>query len=1130
MPVASEETLLGGPQPASALTVPPAADLAAAAPLAWLAVGEGEGPHSAEETMQRPPTAAVPREPPPPSHQGEPTSANGVGPATVSFLPQSPATAQPHNAPTRPALDHGPETLASPTMATPSQGAPASPPAAPDFPTGYEIEGLLGRGGMGVVYKARQKGLNRSVALKMIVSGGHATPEELMRFKIEAEAVARLQHPNIVQVFDTGLRDGRPYFSLEYCEGGSLQQRLDGTPMPPAQAAGLIETLAKAMHFAHQRGIVHRDLKPANVLLTADGTPKITDFGLAKRLGEDQGHTGTQAILGTPTYMAPEQASGRTKQVGPAADIYALGAVLYDMLTGRPPFRGATALDTLQMVQSAEPIPPARLQPGVPGDLQTICLKCLEKDAEKRYATAGDLAADLRRFLEHRPIQARPATALERAWKWARRRPAAAALVAVAAFTPVAVTAASLLVAGALYRKNEKIEQAAGQIQQQNKELEQREQALTRTSRELESTVGKLRANEKVLEDQQAKLQSTNNALREALERVTRAEREGQQDFLAAQQASEDLIALARREFRKPGFEAARGNLLRRAVAMCKRFTARPGDHPAAQLRAARAHRLLGDLEALLGKPDEAVKNFDEAVGYYEALLKRGKDPAAPDADYEAELLDALMRLWGVLEGSGDGRADSVLTAIEGRLGRLAPEKRALPTYRRIAGLWRLNRAIQQQLRDRPERAREDYDRALVELRALADRDESKVEVARVLVNRATLLVAGRERLTRQGGLYVPPGANLRQAQRDCEDALALLRPLLREDDVGTAEVLGQAYRNLGLALALAKENESARQQYEAAVGVFDDLSHRVPLNPDFRHLLAVAQADLGTHLMRTGRREQGQKLLAQGRATLEQLADSFRDAAGHRLDLARLATSEGLARIGSGDLHEAEGPLTSAVELLERAAREQPQRGDVRQYLLISIRNLIFCHDRLARLADLSRDPRSAARHVGQLARLRRLYEESLPSLPPQAPAWQRLARFGERLLLREELSSTLRAQAKVLAAGADHRGAAHCVEEMRPLLAADWPGWVESAALLSRCIALTEEDARVRGPEQLRLARRYGKLALEILTPLARRGDPDLSARLEGLDFDPLRRLYKDDFQRLEEELSRPGRSGPP
>jgi formylglycine-generating enzyme required for sulfatase activity len=284
---------------------------------------------------------------------------------------------------------------------------------------GYEVLGELGRGGMGVVYKARQLGLNRLVALKMISAAESAGPEQALRFRPEAEAIARLQHPNIVQIYEVGEREGRPYFSLEYVEGGTLAKRLAGAPLPPCEAAQMATTLAAAMDAAHQKGVVHRDLKPANVLLAGGPeTPlprcflKIADFGLAKQLDGESGQTHTGAILGTPSYMAPEQAEGRVKDVGPATDVYALGAILYEMLTGRAPFKGTTPLETLEQVRRQEPVPPRQINPALECNLEAICLKCLRKDQRQRYATAAALAEDLRRFLNHEPTAARPAVGM----------------------------------------------------------------------------------------------------------------------------------------------------------------------------------------------------------------------------------------------------------------------------------------------------------------------------------------------------------------------------------------------------------------------------------------------------------------------------------------------------------------------------------------------------------------------------------------------------------------------------------------------------------------------------------------------------------------------------------------------
>jgi tRNA A-37 threonylcarbamoyl transferase component Bud32 len=306
---------------------------------------------------------------------------------------------------------------------------------------GYEILGELGRGGMGVVYKARHLKLNRIVALKMILAGAHAGEEALARFRTEAEAVARLQHPHIVQIYEVGeWRAGdvglpMPYFSLEFVDGGSLAARLDGTPLAARPAARLVQTLATAMQAAHERGIVHRDLKPANVLLTRDGRPKITDFGLAKQLDSVKGQTQTGAVMGTPSYMAPEQAGGKSKEVSPATDVYALGAILYELLTGRPPFKAANPLDTVLQVLSEEPVPPSRINVLLPRDLETICLKCLQKEPRRRYARAAALAEDLRRFQAGETILARPVGRAEKLLRWGCRNPALAGLLALSVVT-----------------------------------------------------------------------------------------------------------------------------------------------------------------------------------------------------------------------------------------------------------------------------------------------------------------------------------------------------------------------------------------------------------------------------------------------------------------------------------------------------------------------------------------------------------------------------------------------------------------------------------------------------------------------------------------------------------------------
>jgi tetratricopeptide (TPR) repeat protein len=342
----------------------------------------------------------------------------------------------------------GPSTL----QLTAPSAAPR--PCAADLATaasvpGYELLGELGRGGMGVVYRARHLGLNRLVALKVLLAGAHAGARERAYFRAEARAVARLRHPNVVQVYDIGQHDALPYFSLELVEGPDLETRLGDERLPPREAAQVVEVLARAVQHAHEQGIIHRDLKPKNVLLAGapatpvnECVPKITDFGLAKLLGSERPRGSTQSVLGTPHYMAPEQAAGLRDRIGPATDVHALGAILYRLLTGVPPFDADTVPDILIQVRTREPALPSRLESRVPRDLDTICLKCLHKDPARRYATAAALADDLRRFRSGEPIQARPVSLGERAWKWARRRPALAALavvIVVAALTVPAI-------------------------------------------------------------------------------------------------------------------------------------------------------------------------------------------------------------------------------------------------------------------------------------------------------------------------------------------------------------------------------------------------------------------------------------------------------------------------------------------------------------------------------------------------------------------------------------------------------------------------------------------------------------------------------------------------------------------
>jgi tetratricopeptide (TPR) repeat protein len=513
------------------------------------------------------------------------------------------------------------ESLAAPLRAA---GAGETPHAANDtdveirmrapnaeLPAGlgnFQLLEEIGRGGMAVVWKAWHPQLNRAVAIKTIRSDAAAGPDALARFRAEAQAVARLQHPNIVQIFEVGDHEGRPYLVLEYVDGGSLAQRLDGTPLPPADAANLVETLARAVDYAHRRGVVHRDLKPANVLVTGDGwratgqssapathhpspaTIKIADFGLAVLMDAGTERlTETGTAVGTPTYMAPEQARGKRADIGPAGDIHALGVILYEMLTGRPPFVGVSKFDTLLQVMNDPPVPPRRVRRSVPRDLQTICLKCLEKDAARRYATAELLAEDLRRFLDGRPILARPVGSVGRLTRWCRRQPVIASLFfALCVCTP--------LLAVQWWRAE-------------------------RNAREARENLVESKSN--LIAAQAA------TAVAEAnfIEANTQRQRE-QESFRLAHEAVQDLATrLSAKELAAvPNLQWVRKDAAERAIRYYQDFLKQRRDDVTLRTELADTCRRAGWLTDMIGSKEVALTYYGQAADMYAELLRESPD------------------------------------------------------------------------------------------------------------------------------------------------------------------------------------------------------------------------------------------------------------------------------------------------------------------------------------------------------------------------------------------------------------------------------------------------------------------------------------------------------------------------
>jgi tetratricopeptide (TPR) repeat protein len=815
------------------------------------------------------------------------------------------------------AADHsGPPVAATRVAGPPGQAAPL-----PRRFAGYEILGELGRGAMGVVYKARQLGLNRVCALKMILGGEHAGTEAQVRFRVEAEAIAHLQHPNIVQVYEIGTEAGRPYFSLEYIDGIGLDRRIGGQPQPPREAARLAEQICEGVHAAHQRGILHRDLKPANILLTTEGTPKITDFGLAKRLEEeDQGQTRTGTVMGTPSYMAPEQASGRSRHLGPAADVFALGAILYDLLTGRPPFRGETALDTLQQVQTLEPLPPGRLVPKVPADLQTICLKALAKVPGRRYATAGDMADDLRRYLAGEHIHARPISWAERTVKWIKRRPALATLIGVSCLAVVGI-----LTFGGLWLNAER--QAA-------QEREHQQTAAAEMERQRRQEAELLRA-AAVAQKVEADIQRQH----------------AEDNFNQARRAVDEMLTrvggleLAH----EPHMEQVRLKLLEKALQFYQDFLAARADDPVVRFEAGVAHQRVGDIARLLGKYEDAEKHYREALKRFAELLAHGKQQAdvlearagttnnlglvlqdqSRLGEAQKQLVEAVA-LWRQLCQAQPHSAVAArhLARSLGNLGTvyLARQQpaQAVDLFREGNGLveeWAKDRAradfaldlaggrinLGSALADlhRHEEAADAYAAARVVLEGLAAHDPHAPEYRQRLAV-CLKLTADLVRDTRpaEAGDAYRASLQLRETlARDYPTA-----PLYRQE-------LADSWINLGLFLQATAAGDEADKAYLQGLQIQEKVVAEFP-RPDFRKNLASACVNRAVFLLTQQRLAEGEALLLKAASLCRELVKDHADVAAYREEQASVTGNLATLYLLKNSPEEAQAAFGQALEI----------------------------------------------------------------------------------------------------------------------------------------------------------------------------------------------------------------------
>jgi serine/threonine-protein kinase len=752
--------------------------------------------------------------------------------------------------------------IAAGLLVAPERAGPAGLPTV----AGYEVLGPLGRGGMGLVYQARQLRCGRVVALKMIRGGAHAEPRDRTRFRTEAEAVARLQHPHIVPIYEVGEQDGWAYFALEFVPGGSLARHLAGRPQPAGPSARLVETLARAMEYAHSQGIVHRDLKPANVLLTAHGLPKISDFGLAKRLDPEPGtslprdRTLTGEVLGTPSYMAPEQTLGRPGEVGPAADVYALGAILYECLTGRPPFQAATRLDTLLQVRTEEPVPPRRLVPSVPRDLDTICRKCLQKEPRRRYPSAAALAEDLRRFLAGERVQARAAGAWERAVRWARRRKAVAALVGISGVAVLSLATLGVWHYAQLQGYNAEL-RAERNNADQLRELAQAKEAEARRQKEEAETQWR-RA--------EASFQSALAAVDQMLTRVSEKD-----EFLA----------------HEPRTELLRLKLLEDALRFYQGFLKEKGTDPVVRWETASAYLRVGDIQKRLGRQAAAEEAYGAAIALFQALAAefprrpayrhllagcytnlggsllantpRSKEAEGafrralaiqqalvdefPDkAEYRWAVAGSQHNLGAFLMETGRvGEAEKPLREALGHRRRLVEEDPKNPRFRRDLAQTHNNLGVVLDRTGRFQQAEQTHGRALDLLRELV-KEFPRVPAYRLeLAGSHNALACVLKHMGRPGDAETEYGRALALQERLVQDFPRVL--------AHRVELAGSHY-NLGLLLEKMKRAGEAEQACRHALGIYQGLVDEFPEVPKYQTELGNNRAHLARLLGGWGR------------------------------------------------------------------------------------------------------------------------------------------------------------------------------------------------------------------------------------------------------------------------------------
>jgi tetratricopeptide (TPR) repeat protein len=1002
----------------------------------------------------------------------------------------------------------------------------------------YQIRRELGRGGMGVVYEARQVSLNRPVALKMVRAGLLAGGDELRRFQNEAEAVALLDHPGIVPVYEVGEHEGQHYFSMKLVPGGSLVPLLPQYKDDPRAAARLVAEAAEAVAHAHARGVLHRDLKPANLLVDDEGHPHVTDFGLAKKVEADVEFTQSGAILGTPAFMSPEQATGRRGSITTATDVYGLGSVLYALLAGKAPFGGDSVVETLDAVRNSPPEPPTRFNAQVPRDLETVCLKCLEKDPRRRYPSAQALADDLRAWLESRPIAARRVGPAERAWLWCRRKPAVAALSAAVFLALVVGTATVIAVQRqanrALAAKNEDLTRALGREAKANADLAA---ASTRVGQRYELAVDAIATFHtgvsvdfllkedkfKVLRDRLLKsagdfygklgallgretdlasrrgLAQANFELAELTGEVGRKEdalaahravlsrreevaADPEADVLARVDVGRSLTAVAS-QLDATGKAVEAGATFRKAEALLAGLSR---SSPTALAALAACRTRMGIFLSETGQPTLAL------AAYRLALTDQEAQAAAPGASNEArrDLADTIFRIGLLLFDTG--KPEDAAARYREALAiqqRLVDDNPDVADFRRTLSRIHQDMGIQLLAAGKPSEAEAEVREALRLRQKLVDDEPAVTEFRHRLAGSHNMLA-----------LVLVKSGKLAEAEAEHHQALTLRRKLAA-DNPAVAEFrhyLAGSHNNLAIVLAQTGRPAEAEAEYREAIVIQRKLAADNPVVTNLRSGLAGSHNNLGTVLAGTGKPAEAETEYREALAIFRKLADDSPDVTEFRRQLAGGHLNLGNLLAGTGKPAEAEADLRQALALFQKLADDNPKVPDYRRGLASALNTFHHVIGHHLGREDEARDVTIAA--------LERLVKGD----PTVTTHRTHLARWLQRRGLAR------RARGETAGAAADTRRALGLIEELPTRSGGDW---FATACCRATLAGLAGRDgAGVSAAE----GEAEADQAMALLRKAVGMGYADADAFRNDSALDPLRE--REDFRMLMMELAFP------